>query len=62
VFLLVVSRNNALRAGALASAQHKTRRGEPPGLRRNFGEYAFLEDSRYTSRQFFAVGEIGAET
>jgi hypothetical protein len=32
VFLLVVSRNNALRAGALASAQHKTRRGEPPGL------------------------------
>jgi hypothetical protein len=32
VLLLVVSRNNALRADALASAQHKTRHGEPPGL------------------------------
>jgi hypothetical protein len=24
-----------------------------PGLRRNFGEYAFLEDSRYTSQAVF---------
>jgi hypothetical protein len=25
-----------------------------PGLRRNFGEYAFLKDSRYMSQQIFA--------
>src|SRR5262245_49233422 len=34
--LLVVSRNNAQRASALAPAQHKARRGEPPGLLTQF--------------------------
>jgi hypothetical protein len=28
----MVSRNNALRAGALTPAQYKARRGKPPGL------------------------------
>jgi hypothetical protein len=32
------------------SRNEKTRRGMPPGSRRSFGEYALLEDSRYTSQ------------
>jgi len=31
-------------------AQQKTRRGMPPGRWRSFGEYLFLEDSRYASQ------------
>jgi hypothetical protein len=31
-------------------AQQKARRGMPPGRWRSFGEYLFLEDSRYTSQ------------
>jgi hypothetical protein len=31
----------------------KTRRGLPPGGWRTFGEYTFLEDSRYASQEVF---------
>src|SRR5262245_50461588 len=41
---------NPPRASARAVAQRKTRRGMPPRLLRSFGEYALLEDSRYTSQ------------
>jgi hypothetical protein len=42
---------NTPHAAAGAVAQRKTRRGMPPGLPwRSFGEYALLEDSRYTSQ------------
>jgi len=35
----------------LTSAQQKARRGIPPGrLWHSFGEYIFLEDSRYMSQ------------
>src|SRR5262249_62129288 len=37
--------------GRVAPAQQKTRRGLAPwASRRSFGEYAFLEDSRYASQ------------
>jgi hypothetical protein len=45
---------NPPRAAARAARATKTRRGMPPGrwrsFWRSFGEYRFLEDSRYTSQ------------
>jgi hypothetical protein len=44
----------AARGRTRGFAQQKTRRGTPPGrwrsFWRSFGEYLFLEDSRYTSQ------------
>jgi hypothetical protein len=52
IFLFFLqNEKHAARGRATRSRNKKTRRGIPArAFRRNFGEYAFLEDSRYTSQ------------
>jgi hypothetical protein len=60
VFLLIVSRNNALRAGALTPAQHKARRGKPPGLSDAISVNTLFWKILVTRvKSFFAQGENG---
>jgi hypothetical protein len=47
----VVAPNYALRGRGLRARNKKPGAASRPGVWRSFGEYAFLEDSRYASQE-----------